>query len=90
MGNMFDNVSRVAADQTNQDLSQELSSLTGISVDKLKALFPAPIDQSYVKQLIDIVTNATTENDKINQLREKAETCGKVALKLIGSFIKPV
>jgi hypothetical protein len=79
-----------AASQTNQDLSQELSNITGLSKDRLKALFPEPIDQNYVKELIGIVNSATAENDKINQLKDKAETCGKVALKLISAYIKPI
>ncbi|MCB4791973.1 MAG: hypothetical protein LHV68_08805 [Elusimicrobia bacterium] len=90
MANRFDDASKKAAQQTDEELSQEIAKVTNLSPERLNALFPIPADKANLKELMDIVNSATDDNNRLNQLRDKIETCGTVALKLLKAYANPL
>lgn len=90
MGNRFEDASKRAARQTDQELQTEIESLTSLSRDSLAKLFPQRADQEKLRDLIQAVKSASDENTQLAAFREKMENCGHVALRLIKTFVKPV
>jgi len=90
MGNRFEDASKRAAQKTDEELSKEISQLTNLPSDRCNALFPTETDKNNLKELISIVNSATSENDRVNKLKEKIETCGSVVLKLLKEYTRPL
>lgn len=89
MGNRFEDASKRAARQTDQELHAEIANLTSLSQDSLVTLFPQRADQEKLHELIQAVKSATDENTQVAAFREKMESCGHIALRLVKTFVKP-
>ena len=90
MGNRFDDASKREAQQTDQELQGEISSLSSLSTDSMAKLFPARADQEKLRDLFQAVMSATYENAQVAAFREKMESCGHIALRLVKTFVKPL
>lgn len=90
MGNRFDDASKRAAQQTDQELQTEITGLTSLTQDALTKLFPQRADQEKLRDLLQAVKSATDENMQVAAFREKMESCGHIALRLVKTFVKPV
>ena len=72
-----------AATQTSSDLASRASSITRLTDEEIKGLFPTPADVQKLKSLMEIVKSAEDENTKINRLVSNIEELGGVAIKII-------
>jgi hypothetical protein len=90
MGNRFDDASKRAARQTDAELQGEIGSLSSLSEDSMAKLFPKRDDQEKLRDLLQAVKSATDENAQVAAFREKMETCGHIALRLVKTFVKPL
>lgn len=90
MGNRFEDASKRAARQTDEELQAEIGSLSSLSHDAMAKLFPKREDQEKLRDLLQAVKSATDENAQINAFREKLETSGHIVLRLVKTFIKPL
>lgn len=90
MGNRFDDASKRAAQQTDQELQNEICRLSLLSQDDITTLFPKREDQEKLCALIQAVNSATDENSQLIAFREKMGTCASIALRLVKKFVKPL
>jgi hypothetical protein len=72
-----------AATQTSSDLASRASSITRLTDEEIKGLFPTPADVQKLKSLMEIVKSAEDENTKINRLVSNIEELGGVTIKII-------
>ena len=72
-----------AATQTSSDLASRASSITRLTDEQIKGLFPTPADVQKLKSLMEIVKSAEDENTKINRLVSNIEELGGVTIKII-------
>jgi hypothetical protein len=72
-----------AAVETSTGLANRTSSLTRLTDDETKRLFPTPADVQKLKNLMEIVKSAEDENIKINRLNANVEDLGETAMKLV-------
>lgn len=78
-----------AAAQTDDQLAGRIASVSRLSVDEVKALFPAKGDAANVAKLLAIVKGATSQNDKIAQLKANIDQLAGVMVTLIGHLAGP-
>lgn len=76
-----------AADATNDKLASKISSLTRMTDEEVKALFPEPSDIKKLSELMAIVKSAEDKNTKINNIVSNAEKFGGIMVTLIGKFV---
>ena len=76
-----------AADATDDKLASKLSSLTRMTDEEVKELFPVPSDVKKLTELMAIVHSSTDRNTKINNIVTNAEKFGGVMMTLIGKFV---
>jgi hypothetical protein len=75
-----------AAKKTNDDLAGKVSSLTRLTDDEIKKLFPTKDDVAKLSQLMQIVRGATSQNEKVNALTENIEGLGKTVITLLAKL----
>ena len=75
-----------AAERTNDRLASQVSSLTRMTDEEVKELFPTPADVKKLKRLMEIVKSAEEQNTKISRLVNNIEDLAGAALTLIQRF----
>ncbi len=80
VGGMVDNAGR----RTDDRLASQISSITRLTDDEIKQLFPDPADVKKLAELMQIVKAAGSRNDKLNRLVANIENYGGVLLTLLG------
>lgn len=88
MGNRFEDAGKRAAQQTNEALSAEISSVTGFDADRLGKLFPTPASRESLQHLIGIVKASTDHNEQVAKFKERVDSCADVALTLVKAYMK--
>lgn len=78
---------RAAAGRTDDRLASLLSSVTRLTDEEIKVLFPTPADVAKLADLMRIVKGATGETEKLNRLTTKIEQLGGVVLTLLSRFV---
>ncbi|MCL1073011.1 hypothetical protein [Shewanella dokdonensis] len=73
--------------ETNDKLASQLSSLTSLKDAEVKALFPDTTDLKSCVDLMKIVNDATSEQDKINRIVNGSEAFAKAALRLLQKLL---
>jgi len=63
-----------------------MSSITRLTDDEIRKLFPDPADVKKLAELMEIVKRAGDRNQKINQIVAKAEELGGIVLTLLQKF----
>jgi len=63
-----------------------MSSITRLTDDEIRKLFPDPADVKKLAELMEIVKRAGDRNQKINQIVENAEELGGIVLTLLQKF----
>jgi hypothetical protein len=88
--NKFDNDIDVAitesANATDDKLASKISSITRMTDEEVKELFPEPTDTKKLAKLMKIVKSAEDRNTKINNIISNAEEFGGIVLTLLGKF----
>ena len=83
----FADILRKTAEKTNAQLASEISSLTVLTDSQIVGLFPAKADKERLLELLEIVNAATTENQKIAQLKKNIESLAGTVVKLVGALV---
>lgn len=80
------------AKQTDEELSGDIQKLQGLSQERIQELLPNRVDQDKLNEIIQVVNEATSENEKkaalIQQLRTVSGVVKDVVVKVMkGSLI---
>jgi len=73
-------------DRTDKKLANKISSITRLTDDEVKKLFPDSADIKKLAELMEIVKRAGDKNGKINDIVTNAETFGGIILTLLAKF----
>jgi len=72
--------------RTDDQLASKISSVTRLTDDEIKQMFPDPADVKKLAALMQIVKSATDKNAKINQLVANSETFAGIIIPLLEKF----
>jgi hypothetical protein len=84
--NDLDSAINSAANATDDKLASKMSSITRMTDDEVKELFPEPGDVKKLYDLMKIVKSAEDRNNKINKIVDDAEKFGGIVLTLLEKF----
>jgi hypothetical protein len=84
--NEIDDIIAESADETDQKLASKISSITRMTDDEVKELFPDPADVKKLAELMKVVKSSENRNNKINKMVANAEEFGGIVLTLISKF----
>jgi hypothetical protein len=73
-----------AEERTDDQLAARASSLTRLTDEEIKALFPTPADVDRLKTLMQIVKSGEAHNKKVTRLKANAEYLADVVIKVLG------
>ncbi len=76
-----------AADQTDEAIASQISSLTRMTDAEVQELFPSLDEKKRMAKLMGIVKSAATENKKKDLLAENIQTLGSAVIKLLARFV---
>jgi len=76
-----------AGEKTDRKLAGKISTITRMTDDEVKKLFPDPADVKKLAELMEIVKRAGDRNDKVNKIISNAEEFGGIILTLLGKFV---
>lgn len=72
---------------TNKQFAEELSTHTALSANRIQEILPHKADKNKLKELIEIVNSAASQNEKVAALLSNLENLGGVMLKLLKTVI---
>jgi len=75
-----------AGERTDMKLAGRISSVTRLTDDEVKKLFPDPADVKKLAELMAVVKGAGDRNQKINRIVKNAEGFAGVILTLLAKF----
>jgi len=76
-----------AGEKTDKKLAGKISTITRMTDDEVKKLFPDPADVKKLAELMELVKRAGDRNDKVNKIVSNAEEFGGIILTLLGKFV---
>lgn len=82
----LDQIIEESGDKTDKKLAGKISTITRMTDEEVKKLFPDPADVKKLAELMEIVKRAGDKNEKINKLVANAEEFGGIILTLLGKF----
>lgn len=82
----LDSIIKSAAGRTDERLASKISSVTRMTDEEVKQLFPEPADARKLAKLMRIVKTAEDRNTKINNIVSNAEEFAGVILTLLEKF----
>jgi hypothetical protein len=83
----FKKIAKDAAAETDDKLAGQISSLTSLTDEEVKKLFPEKGDVARFVELMQIVNSADSRNKKVNQIIENAEKFGGIVLTLLTKIV---
>jgi hypothetical protein len=83
----LDELVDAAGDKTDKKLAGKISTITRMTDEEVKKLFPDPVDVKKLAELMEIVKRAGDRNDKINKIVSNSEEFGGIILTLLGKFV---
>ena len=75
-----------AGEKTDQQLAGKISSVTRLTDEEVKEMFPDPADVKKLGELMEIVKRSGDKNDKINKIVANAEDFAGIILTLLGKL----
>jgi len=75
-----------AAKKTDDRLASEISSVSRLTDEEVKKMFPKPTDVKKLAELMTIVNGAQRRNTKINQIVSNSEKFAGIILTLLKKF----
>lgn len=75
-----------AGDKTDKKLAIKISTVTRLTDEEVRKLFPDAADVKKLAELMEIVKRAGDRNDKINKIVANAEDFGGIILTLLDKF----
>ncbi len=82
----IDSIIKTSSSATDDRLASRISSITRMTDEEVKELFPKPADAKKLAELMKIVQSAEDRNNKINKIVSNAEDFGGVVLTLLAKF----
>lgn len=82
----IDSIIDESANQTDDTLASRVSSLTRMTDEEVKELFPEASDVKKLAKLMSVVRSSEERNTKINNIVSNAEEFGGVVLTLLGKL----
>jgi hypothetical protein len=86
LNNDIDEAINTGATATDDKLASRISSVTRMTDEEIKELFPAPADTKKLADLMQIVKSAEDRNTKVTQIVSNAEKFGGIVLTLLEKF----
>ena len=83
----FDEIAARAAKKTDDELASQISSLSTMTEEEVKKLFPESADIAKLGKLMQIVKSAEKRNTKINNIKNNIDEIGGVILTLLNKFV---
>jgi hypothetical protein len=83
----IDRAVKDASKATDDQLASRVSSLTSLTDDDIKALFPNQGDVQKVAKLMSIVNATASENERANALAANIQQLAPVALRLLTHLV---
>jgi hypothetical protein len=81
--NRYSAAAKSAAEKTNAELSEELSSLAALTAKQIEEIAPRKQDKEQLARLLEIVGTATKENRAVASLTDNIEELGTVAVRVL-------
>jgi len=85
--NNFDSISDQAVEDADEEIGNKISSVTRMSKNEVKELFPEREDQKRLAELMKIVKSSDEHNQKVNAISDRAEDFSGVVVKLLNKFV---
>ena len=85
--NEIDEIIEQSANETDEQLASKVSSLTRMTDDEVKELFPNPADAKKLVKLMKIVKSSEDRNIKINKIVSNSEEFSGVVLTLLTKLV---
>lgn len=85
--NNFDQLSDRAKNKADDEVGDKISSVTRMSKEEVKELFPERGDQKKLAELMQIVRSSDNHNKKVNTVIGRAEEFSGVVVKLLDKFV---
>lgn len=82
----LDSIIERGAARADEKLASRISSVTRMTDDEVKELFPEPADIQRLAKLMKIVKSAEDRNTKINNIISNAEEFAGIVLTLLEKF----
>lgn len=83
----FEQISKKAKAQADEEVGDKISSVTRMSKDEVKELFPDTDEQKKLTELMRIVKSADDHNKKVGAISRRAEEFSGVVVKLLDNFV---
>jgi hypothetical protein len=81
-----DKAVKKAADKTDEQLANKISSITRFTDDEIQKWFPDPADAKKLFDLMKVVNSAESRNRKIANIVNNAEKFGGIVLTLLSKL----
>lgn len=75
-----------AEGRTDAKLASRISSVTRLTDEEVKTLFPDPADVKKLAELMEIVKKAGDRDEKINKIEANIKQFGGIIVTLLGKF----
>lgn len=82
----IDTIIEESADATDNKLASKISSITRMTDEEVKELFPNPADTKKLTELMKIVQSTEDRNSKVNKIVSNAGEFGGIVLTLLAKF----
>lgn len=79
----FSDILKTTTEQTNAELSAGIAAATTLKESQINSLFPTKPDKENLLKLLTIVNAATSDNQKLAQLKNNISDIGGTVLKLV-------
>lgn len=86
-GKDVDTAIKSSVQETDDALASKVSSLTRLTDEEVKALFPESKELKQLSELMDIVQSSTSHNEKINSIVASSEEFAGVTVKLLKKLL---
>ena len=83
----LDGIIEEAGDKTDRKLAAKIASITRLTEDDVRQLFPDPADVKKLAELMEIVKASTAQNEKINSIVSNIKDLAGVAVTLLAKFV---
>jgi len=82
----LDSIIKKSADKTDTRLASKISSITRMTDEEVKELFPKPADIQKLAKLMQIVKSSEDRNTKVNNIMNNTEEFAGIILTLLEKF----
>lgn len=76
-----------AKELTDDQLASRISSVTRLTDEEIKRMFPKPADAARLEELIGIVKDGTATTERANRLARNIGDLGGVVITLLDKFV---